>query len=137
MATVNGVESAKINGTPQSQADVTKVGGRLRVAYDSYSITSALADGDVVNLGYVPSGARIYKARFKTSVSFGATATLAIAVGGVTLRSAAVLTATTWQDLSSGIHSATTSGRPATVTVADAASPGTATIELEIFYSVD
>lgn len=138
MATVNGVESAKLNGTPQTMADVTKTGGRLRISYDSYTITSALSAGDVINLGYLPEGARIHKARFKTDTSFGATATLAIAVGGVTLRSAATLTATTWQDLTdTADRAATTSAGNVTVTLAAAASPASAVVEVEIFYSVD
>ena len=141
MATVNGVESAKLNGTPQTMADVTKTGGRLRISYDNYTITSALSVGDVINLGYLPEGARIHKARFKTDTSFGST-TLAIAVGGVTLRSAATLTATTWQDLTIFDTEAderviTTSAGNVTVTLAAAASPASAVVEVEIFYSVD
>ena len=137
MATVNGVESAKLNGTPQQMSDVTNLGGRLRVSYDTYEITSALSAGDVINLGYLPEGARIYKARFKTDTSFGAIATLAIAVGGVTLRSAATLTATTWQELTAGIHSKTTSAGEVTVTLAASASPASANVEMEIFYVID
>lgn len=48
------------NSVPSKKIAAQDAGGRLRCAYDEFSLPSALALGDLINLGKVPSGARIH-----------------------------------------------------------------------------
>lgn len=48
------------NSIPSKKIQSGDDHGRLRVAYDEFSLPSALALGDLINLGKVPAGARVH-----------------------------------------------------------------------------
>ena len=66
MAAVYGVNFTKNypvesgSTAAQSQVDVSEVGGRMRVAYDTYE-ASSLASGDTISMFKLPKGARIWQ----------------------------------------------------------------------------
>ena len=66
MAAVYGVNFTKNypvesgSSAAQSQVDVSEVGGRMRVAYDTYE-ASSLASGDTISMFKLPKGARIWQ----------------------------------------------------------------------------
>jgi hypothetical protein len=83
--------------------DAHSMGGRMRVLSDSYLIpaASAVAVGDVLTIGELPRGARIWEAHMGVTATTG-TAKLALGTivtsGGVTTTTAAAL-------LSAVVHS--------------------------------
>lgn len=132
-----GVNYANYNSTPQKMVGVDEWGGRLRVMYDSYTETAAGDAGSTIKLGRLPAKARVWAAHIKTDTSFS-TAKLAVAAGDATLRAAAVLTATTWQDMNEGMGTSVgDSAADVVVTTSVAATPGTAALEIAVFYTVD
>ena len=103
MANVYGTQQTKANSVPMKMGDAHSMGGRMRVLSDSYLIpaASAVAVGDVLTIGELPRGARVWEAHLGVSASTG-TAKLALGTivtsGGVTTTTAAAL-------LSAVVHS--------------------------------
>ena len=89
MANVYGTQQTKANSVPMKMGDAHSMGGRMRVLSDSYLIpaASAVAVGDVLTIGELPRGARIWEAHLGVSASTG-TAKLELGTivtsGGVT-----------------------------------------------------
>ena len=89
MANVYGTQQTKINSVPMKMGDVHSMGGRMRVLSDSYVIPAAtsVTIGDVLTIGVLPKGARVWEAHMGTSASTG-TAKLELGTivtsGGVT-----------------------------------------------------
>ena len=98
MANVYGTQQPKANSVPMKMGDAHSMGGRMRVLSDSYVITAAssVAVGDVLTIGELPKGARIWEAHLGVDSTTG-TATLALGTivtsGGVTTTTAAALLA--------------------------------------------
>jgi hypothetical protein len=103
MANVYGTQQTKANSVPMKMGDAHSMGGRMRVLSDSYLIpaASAVAVGDVLTIGELPRGARIWEAHMGVTATTG-TAKLALGTivtsGGVTTTTAAAL-------LSAVVHS--------------------------------
>ena len=98
MANVYGTQQTKANSVPMKMGDAHSMGGRMRVLSDSYVIPAATAVtvGDVLTIGELPRGARVWEAHLGVSASSGS-ATLALGTivtsGGVTTTTAAALLA--------------------------------------------
>ena len=96
MANVYGTQPPKANSVPMKMGDAHSMGGRMRVLSDSYVIpaASSVAVGDVLTIGELPRGARVWEAHLGVSASSGS-ATLALGTivtsGGVTTTTAAAL----------------------------------------------
>ena len=73
MANVYGTQQTKANSVPMKMGDAHSMGGRMRVLSDSYLIpaASAVAVGDVLTIGELPRGARIWEAHLGVSASTG------------------------------------------------------------------
>ena len=103
MANVYGTQQTKANSVPMKMGDAHSMGGRMRVLSDSYVIpaASSVAVGDVLTIGELPRGARIWEAHMGVTATTG-TAKLALGTivtsGGVTTTTAAAL-------LSAVVHS--------------------------------
>ncbi len=96
MANVYGTQQTKANSVPMKMGDAHSMGGRMRILSDSYLIPAA-ADvniGDVLTIGELPKGARIWEAHLGVDSTTG-TATLALGTivtsGGVTTTNAIAL----------------------------------------------
>jgi len=89
MANVYGTQQTKANSVPMKMCDAHSMGGRMRVLSDSYVIPAAgsVAVGDVLTIGELPKGARVWEAHLGVSASTG-TAKLELGTivtsGGVT-----------------------------------------------------
>ncbi len=60
MATVYGVNATLRNNVPKAEMGVGEAGGRVRLAYDSYTAAGAIALNDIVVMGpKIPKGARM------------------------------------------------------------------------------
>ena len=96
MANVYGTLQTNINSVPMKMGDAHSMGGRMRVLSDSYVIPAAgsVAIGDVLTIGELPKGARIWEAHLGVTATTG-TAKLALGTivtsGGVTTTTAAAL----------------------------------------------
>ena len=103
MANVYGTQQTKANSVPMKMGDAHSMGGRMRVLSDSYLIPAAgsVTIGDVLTIGELPKGARIWEAHMGVTATTG-TAKLALGTivtsGGVTTTTAAAL-------LSAVVHS--------------------------------
>ena len=96
MANVYGTQQTKANSVPMKMGDAHSMGGRMRVLSDSYLIPAAgsVTIGDVLTIGELPKGARIWEAHMGVTATTG-TAKLALGTivtsGGVTTTTAAAL----------------------------------------------
>jgi hypothetical protein len=60
MATLYGSNATfRDNSAPPSKIPTGEVSGRLRLAYDSYSLSAALGASDLIKLQMIPAGARV------------------------------------------------------------------------------
>ena len=73
MANVYGTQQTKANSVPMKMGDAHSMGGRMRVLSDSYVIPAAgsVAIGDVLTIGVLPKGARVWEAHLGVSASTG------------------------------------------------------------------
>jgi len=63
MASKYGVEyTSAIQNVPSEKVDVSKWGGRVRIAYGSYSLSADLAANDKIYISQLPKGAIVYDA---------------------------------------------------------------------------
>ena len=89
MANVYGTQQTKANSVPMKMGDAHSMGGRMRVLSDSYVVPAATAVtiGDVITIGELPKGARIWEAHMGVTATTG-TAKLELGTivtsGGVT-----------------------------------------------------
>lgn len=72
MATFNGSNATKRYSAPSEKVAVKEQGGRMRAAYDKLdsSVTGALLANDVVRMGVIPKGAKVYDAYADVTNSF-------------------------------------------------------------------
>ena len=73
MADVFGTQQAKINTVPMKMGDAHSMGGRMRILSDSYLVPAAslVTTTDVIVVGTLPKGARVWEAHLGTSASSG------------------------------------------------------------------
>jgi len=73
MANVYGTQQTKANSVPMKMGDAHSMGGRMRVLSDSYLIPAAgsVTIGDVLTIGELPKGARVWEAHLGVSASTG------------------------------------------------------------------
>ena len=73
MANVYGTQQTKANSIPMKMGDAHSMGGRMRVLSDSYLIPAAgsVTIGDVLTIGELPKGARVWEAHLGVSASTG------------------------------------------------------------------
>jgi hypothetical protein len=74
MATYKGRNNTSIQASPAELVKVKELGGRMRVMYDDFTMgTTAGLIGDVIQLGKLPKGAKVYWARVNIETDdFGA-----------------------------------------------------------------
>ena len=104
MANVYGTQQTKINDVPMKMGDAHSMGGRMRVLSDSYVIPVAgsVTIGDVLTIGTLPKGARIWEAHMGVSATTG---TAKLALGTIVTTSAGVTTTTAAALLAAVVHS--------------------------------
>ena len=104
MANVYGTQQTKANSIPMKMGDAHSMGGRMRVLSDSYLIpaASAVAVGDVLTIGELPRGARIWEAHMGVTATTG---TAKLALGTIVTTSAGVTTTTAAALLAAVVHS--------------------------------
>ena len=156
MANVYGTQQTKANSVPMKMGDAHSMGGRMRVLSDSYVIpaASSVAVGDVLTIGELPRGARVWEAHLGVSASSGS-ATLALGTivtsGGVTtttanaLLNAVVHSSNFNRSIESGQNATTASVVPlsypdgATIIVTNSVAKWTSgeTITVTIKYTID
>jgi len=73
MADVFGTQQTKINTVPMKMGDAHSMGGRMRILSDSYLVPAAslVAVGDVIVIGTLPKGSRVWEAHLGTSATTG------------------------------------------------------------------
>ena len=73
MANVYGTQQTKANSVPMKMGDAHSMGGRMRVLSDSYVIPAAgsVTIGDVLTIGELPKGARVWEAHLGVSATTG------------------------------------------------------------------
>ena len=72
MADVYGVQQTKANSIPMKMGDAHSMGGRMRILSDTYTVpASGAAVGDVIVIGDLPKGARIWDAHLGVSAAVG------------------------------------------------------------------
>lgn len=132
------------NEAPAATKPVTKragsaIRGTTRRSIVSFTL-AAQQIGDKLLLPTIPKGARGVRFRIQSSVALGGTATLALGIAGNTgkYRVAAILNATTAEDVSSAVNSAAvlTADEDPFITVAGAALPGAGTLVVETSYNI-
>ena len=104
MANVYGTQQTKANSVPMKMGDAHSMGGRMRVLSDSYLIpaASAVTVGDVLTIGVLPKGARIWEAHLGVSATTG---TAKLELGTIVTTSAGVTTTDTDALLGPVVHS--------------------------------
>jgi len=72
MADVFGTQQAKINEVPMKMGDAHSMGGRMRILSDTYTVpASGAAVGDVIVIGNLPKGARVWDAHLGVDAAVG------------------------------------------------------------------
>jgi hypothetical protein len=104
MANVYGTQQTKINDVPMKMGDAHSMGGRMRVLSDSYLIPAAgsVSIGDVLTIGTLPKGARIWEAHMGVSATTG---TAKLQLGTIVTTSAGVTTTDPDALLAEVVHS--------------------------------
>ena len=78
MADVYGTQQAKANSVPMKMGDAHSMGGRMRILSDTYTVpATGSAVGDVIVIGDLPKGARVWDAHL------GVSGTTTTAVAGI------------------------------------------------------
>lgn len=116
-------------------------GGRVRAIHDSITLATQGA-GTVIKIGRIPKGACVLFGALMTTVTLGASATLAVGISGTTgkYRAAATLTTTDapqFFGVTSAVMTELTSDETIQILTAVANLPGSGTLRCFMFYMVD
>lgn len=77
MANIYAVDYTKRFVTvPAKLTDVASQGGRLRVLYDTHVVVASDAQNDVLYLGRIPGGSKIWEASYSVSATIGSGSTV-------------------------------------------------------------
>jgi hypothetical protein len=71
MADVFGTQQAKANSVPMKMGDAHSMGGRMRILSDTYTVPATSAVDDVIVIGNLPKGARVWDAHLGVSGAIG------------------------------------------------------------------
>ena len=72
MADVFGTQQAKINAVPMKMGDAHSMGGRMRILSDTYTVpATGSAVDDVIVIGNLPKGARVWDAHLGVDAAVG------------------------------------------------------------------
>ena len=72
MADVFGTQQTKINAVPMKMGDAHSMGGRMRILSDTYTVpATGSAVGDVIVIGTLPKGSRLWDAMVGVSGAVG------------------------------------------------------------------
>ncbi len=91
MANIYGTQQTKIAAVPMKMGDAHSMGGRMRILSDSYTVpASGQGATDVLTIGNLPVGARIWEAHLGASATLGSTQKMSL--GTIVTSSAGVTT---------------------------------------------
>ena len=97
MADVFGTQQTKINAVPMKMGDAHSMGGRMRILSDTYTVpATGSAVGDVIVIGNLPKGARVWDAHLGVDAAVGTGPTsigTRVTVSGTTTTAVAALLA--------------------------------------------
>lgn len=115
--------------------------GRVRAIHDSITM-AAQAAATVIRIGRIPKGACVLFGALATTVTLGATATLAVGISGTTGKYRAAATLTTVDQpvffgVTSAIMTELTADETIQILTAAAALPGSGTLRAFMFYMID
>ena len=72
MADVFGTQQTKVNAVPMKMGDAHSMGGRMRILSDTYTVpATGSAVDDVIVIGNLPKGARLWNAHLGVSAAVG------------------------------------------------------------------
>jgi len=72
MADVFGTQQTKINAVPMKMGDAHSMGGRMRILSDTYTVpATGSAVGDVIVIGTLPKGSRLWNCHLGVSAAVG------------------------------------------------------------------
>ncbi|MDZ4737688.1 MAG: hypothetical protein SGJ07_15200 [Rhodospirillaceae bacterium] len=141
MAVLYGTQMAKLhNSTPVQLPAVSDVHGRVRVFNETVTLATQTTS-DTIEIARLPKGARVLYGVLNTDTSLGSS-TVAIGITGATgkYRAAAAFTATNTPTLfgvNAGVGVGTAAEETVIITIAAASFPGSGTLKVMIFYSLD
>lgn len=141
MAVLYGTQMAKLhNSTPVQLPAVSDVHGRVRVFNETVTL-AIQTTSDTIEIARLPKGARVLYGVLNTDTSLG-TSTVAIGITGATgkYRAAATFTATSTPTLfgvNAGVGAGTAAEETVIITIAAASLPGSGTLKVMMFYSLD
>lgn len=136
MATLYGTNSNKVYNSPVTVVPPGFFDATVRCTQDVY-VGNVIAQNDVVVMGRLPKGAIPLFYHIASTVTFGATATIAIGIVGTTgkYRAAATLAAVSELGMVPAAASvALTAEEQIICTVAAAAGPSSGNLSLRMFY---
>lgn len=141
MAALNGTQMAKLKASPVDYPDVADVGGRVRCFNEKITL-AAQASGDTIAVARLPKGARVLYGVLNASATLGGTATIAIGITGTTGKYRAAATFTTADTpvlfgVNAGVGEALAAEEEIIITIAAAALPGSGTLRVMMFYTID
>lgn len=139
MATLYGSYSAGLANVPATPADGDVQQARVRVLSEKITLATQTTS-DTIVLGVLPIGATFLYGLMTSTVTFGATATIAIGISGSTgkYRAAAVFTTVDTPVLfgvTAAKASKLTAAETVFITIAAANFPASGTLHVDIFYS--
>lgn len=141
MANFFGVQMAKLrNSSPVDYPPAADVHARVRVFNEKVAL-AAQASGDTIEVAKLPKGARVHFGILNSTVSLGS-ATVAVGVTGTAgkYRAAATFTATdspTLFGVTANVGEALANEEIVILTIGTASLPGSGTLRVQIFYSLD
>ena len=138
MADVKGVNYTNYDSTPRAMVESAQWGGRMRVMYDTYTATAALASGSTIKVGRLPKNATFHAGYVITSKSLGS-AKYKIEIGSTEVVAARLHTNATFDPQWFGKNSGTVTSAESdiTVTTSTASTPGDEVWQVAILYTVD
>ena len=138
MADVKGVNYTNYDSTPRAMVESAQWGGRMRVMYDTYTATAALASGSTIKVGRLPKNATFHAGYVITSKSLGS-AKYKIEIGSTEVVAARTHTNALFDPQWFGKNSGTVTSAESdiTVTTSAASTPGDEVWQTAIFYTVD
>lgn len=139
MATLYGSYSAGLGSTPVVPADGDLQNARVRVLSEKITLATQTTS-DTIVLGVLPIGATFLYGVLTSTVTLGASATIAIGISGSTgkYRAAATFTSAdtpTLFGVTAAKASKLTAAETVFITIAVASLPGSGTLHVDLFYS--
>jgi len=141
MTVFYGAQMTKLRNTvPQDLPAVADVHGRVRVFNEKIALATQTTS-DTIEVARLPKGARLLYGTLTTSVTLGSS-TVAIGIAGTTgkYRAAATFTTTdtpTLFGVAANVGEALTAEEIVFITIGAASLPGSGTLRVMLFYTLD